>query len=129
MRTHLTIFLLLGACAAPGSSVPLDGDFELRPGETITVAGTGQTVTFEAVTEDSRCPIGVMCVWAGNARVKIRLGVAGQDSSVTLNTQLEPRWIAIGKLRLELKSVTPHPQAGASIAPDAYRVTLRATGA
>ena len=129
MRAHLTIVLLLASCATPGNSVPLNGDFELAAGETTTVAGTGQTVTFDAVTEDSRCPTGVMCVWAGNARVRLRLGVAGRDSAVTLNTGLEPHAIDIGKIRLELKAVTPHPEAGKSIAPDTYRVTLRATGA
>jgi hypothetical protein len=30
-------------------------------------------VTFEEVVEDSRCPEGVQCVWAGNAKVQLQI--------------------------------------------------------
>lgn len=42
--------------------------------------GLGSTVTndeikiqFEEVLEDSRCPVDVQCVWAGQARVKVNI--------------------------------------------------------
>jgi hypothetical protein len=129
MRTHFSIAMLLAACTAPSTEVPLDQDFELRQGQTVKLAGTGETVTFESVAEDSRCPADVVCVWAGNARVALRVGAPGQDSSVSVNTGIEPRAIQIGKVRLELKDVTPVPRAGTRIPADMYRVTLRASGA
>lgn len=129
MRTLGSYLLLVSACTTPSSSVPLEGDFELAPGQTVTIAGTGHTVTFESVAEDSRCPTGVTCVWAGNARVSLRLGVAGRDTTVALNTGIEPRTTRIGDVTLELKAVTPFPQAGTSTPAESYRVTLRAGGA
>jgi len=129
MRNQLCVPLFLAACISASSDVPLEQDFELRPGQTVSIAGTGQTVTFDAVTEDSRCPANVVCVWAGNARVSLRLGEAGRDTSVALNTGLEPHSVSFGKIRFELKSVTPAPRAGTTTTADSYRVTLRATGA
>jgi hypothetical protein len=109
--------------------VPLEQNFELRQGQTLRIAGTGQTVTFESVAEDSRCPADVVCVWAGNARVRLRVGEAGRDTTVAVNTSIEPRAIQVGKVKLELKDVTPVPHAGSKTPADSYRVTLRATGA
>ena len=128
MRTYPVLAMLLASCTAPSSTVPLEADFELTPGQTAIIAGTGQTVTFEAVAEDSRCPAGVMCVWAGNAQARLRLGEAGRDTTVALNTGIEPRTIRLGKITLELKAVTPAPQAGTTTPANSYRVTLRATG-
>ncbi len=129
MRVQFCVAVLLGTCTAPTSSVPLDQDFELRPGQTVKIAGTGQSITFEAVAEDSRCPASVQCVWAGNARVSLRVGEGGRDSVLTLNTGVEPRRVSIGKISLELKAVTPGPSAGTATPASTYRVTLHATGA
>ena len=38
-------------------------------------AGRGEiTIKFLSVEEDSRCPDGAACVWAGNAKVKVKIG-------------------------------------------------------
>lgn len=127
MRISVSALLSIAACTTPSTGVPLEQDFELRPGQTVSIAATGQTVTFESVTEDSRCPAGVVCVWAGNARAGLRVGGAGTDSSIALNTGIEPRALRVGKVMLELRAVTPGPVAGTRTAPDVYRITLRAT--
>ena len=39
-------------------------------------------IEFLEVLEDSRCPKDVVCVWAGQARVKVRISGAGIDEQV-----------------------------------------------
>ena len=59
------------ACAEGPSTpadVPLGSEFTLAPGETALVGDDGLLVTFESVTEDSRCPMDAICVWAGSVR-------------------------------------------------------------
>ena len=51
--------------AAPGQT------FELPLGQTATVKGTGIRLTFKDVRTDSRCPVDVQCVWAGEAKIGI----------------------------------------------------------
>jgi hypothetical protein len=120
--------LLAAACVGPSTEVPLDQDFELALGRTVAIAGTPYQVTFEAVPEDSRCPIDAVCVWAGNARVSLRLTAEGKDSSIALNTGSEPRSATAGNLRLELRALAPSPRAATPTPPGDYRATLRATG-
>lgn len=38
-----------------------------------TVTNDGIKIEFEEVLEDSRCPVNVQCVWAGQARVKVNV--------------------------------------------------------
>ena len=58
-------------------SAALDQPLTLHVGETAALAGTTLSLTFERVPEDSRCPINVNCVWAGNAVVRLAVRVAG----------------------------------------------------
>jgi hypothetical protein len=127
MRTLFPLTMVL-ACTTLGAPVPLGRDFQLGPGESARIAVFDRTVTFETVVEDSHCPSGVVCVWAGNARVRLHLTRSRQDTTVVLNTGLEPRAVRIGQIRLELREVTPAPRAGDSARAASYRITLRATG-
>ena len=126
--TILATMLLAAACVAPSTEVPLDQDFEIALGKTVALAGTAQQVTFTAVTEDSRCPIDAVCVWAGNARVSLRVTAAGTDSTIALNTGSEPRSATVNRFRVELRGLVPAPRAGTPTPPEAYRATLRVTG-
>ena len=63
-----------GACSSvdgPSRSVPLDREFDLRVGETVAIADQLLVLTFDGVTEDSRCPLGVLCIRAGDAAVAL----------------------------------------------------------
>ena len=61
----------------------------------IVVAGFGQTANLGggltvrpfAVIEDSRCPGNTTCLWEG--RLRIRAGVSGRESELTLGQSLE----------------------------------------
>jgi hypothetical protein len=100
MRLSVSIALL---CALAGCTEPADPaanlDLHRLPttvtlslGQTVEVAGT--VVGFEGVNSDSRCASDLICVWAGNAEVRITIGPAvgeGPTYLVTLNTTLEPR--------------------------------------
>ncbi|HKR08627.1 MAG TPA: hypothetical protein VJS39_05515 [Gemmatimonadaceae bacterium] len=46
-------------------------EFNLALGQTAALSGTGYRITFDRVTEDSRCPVDVVCVWAGDAKIRL----------------------------------------------------------
>ncbi|MEA2827585.1 MAG: hypothetical protein QOG43_2024 [Actinomycetota bacterium] len=72
-------------------SVPFDQDFPIDVGESVAIAGQGLTVTYVAILGDSRCPIGVQCIWAGNATIAVSLVKAGDPpATVQLNTMEGP---------------------------------------
>jgi hypothetical protein len=120
--------VVFARCAGSPTEIRLDQEFELAPGGTVRIAGTSQTITFESVPQDSRCPANVTCVWAGNAEVRLRVRAADRDSSVGLNTTVEPHAAAVGSLRVELRALAPAPQAGSPTPSGAYRARLVVTG-
>src|SRR4029453_14195399 len=70
--------------------VRLGREFKLKVGRAVTVKGTRLRIRFAAVENDSRCPADVMCVWAGNAAVRLQLGSGRGSNTVTLNTSSSP---------------------------------------
>ena len=116
----------------PSSSgvVGVDRDFDLRAGQTARVEGTGLTVSFVNVTEDSRCPVEVLCVWAGNGAVSLVLtDDSGAKSSVVLNTTLSPRSVRVPGYEITLTGLKPDPKQGAPIPLVNYVASLRVTRA
>jgi hypothetical protein len=80
-RLAFTIFFTflagsLTITAAQGSSAALSLN---KPR---SIKGAGLSVTFLQLVEDSRCPADVNCIWAGNARIKLRIAKPGQRSQI-----------------------------------------------
>ena len=101
--------------------------FEMKPDETVTLDGL--TLTFEGVGNDSRCPTGETCVWAGDAAAAFTFEKAPAAAvHRTLHTsgryerQSEYDGFVIG-----LDDLRPYPKTGASIARGDYRATLVVT--
>jgi hypothetical protein len=125
MRIRLLAAGLLLACAPSLTQVAPGPEFELAPGSTVQLAGTGVRVTLVGVVNDSRCPIDVVCVTAGNAEVRLRVLSEGEDRMVSLHTMQEPRAATVGAISLELVSLAPSPRAGVPIPPAEYRARIR----
>ena len=123
----------LGACdlsapvlAASISAGVADTTIALRVGQEARVGGTVLLVTFLGVTNDSRCPSDVMCVWAGNAAVAIATRVAmGPTVRHVLNTTLDPRSADVGGYRVTLAGLRPYPVSTSRIPADRYVADLR----
>lgn len=93
-----------------------DGITRLRIDETGTVGGP--RVTPLRVLEDSRCPVGTQCVWAGRVKVSVRIDL-GSGSQMREMTLGEPQGVADGSLTLV--EVLPEKKANQNIYPDEYR--------
>src|SRR5690242_2857181 len=55
-----------------------------------SVPNAGFKIKFVEMVEDSRCPEGTNCIWAGNAKVKIEVRGKGSARSFELNSTTEP---------------------------------------
>ena len=118
--------LALVGCVTPGTTDQAPGDSGLvsaRMGETVTVGGPRLTPL--ALIEDSRCPQGVQCVWAGQVRIAARVAT-GSGSSVRELTMGKPVPVADGTLTLA--DVQPTKRKDTTIAPGDYRFGFRFDG-
>jgi len=82
------------------------------------------TVKFEGVTADSRCPIDLRCVWAGDGEVKLILSNREATKEIILHTTLEPKLYDFAGYQIELKTLTPYPKSTETIKPEDYIADL-----
>jgi hypothetical protein len=132
MLRAMTPFVFLAACASagngPGTPTPaVNEEFTLAPGQTAGVEGTNLRLTFEKVSEDSRCPVDVTCIWEGDAVVVLKVKTEADEVTREVHTQGgEPRSrkAPAGDYVVTLVKLEPAPRSTAPIEPSAYRATL-----
>ena len=85
-------------------------------------------IRFVEVSEDSRCPAGVACVWAGNARVKFEVtSRGGATKTFEANTGVGPKGDQFDGWAIELVSLTPLPTTKGKPEPKRYTATFTVT--
>lgn len=105
--------------------VPLPTDVHIRMGDSVYLPREGYVITFKEVVADSRCPIGVTCVWEGDGAVRLSFREDAGDTVVdTLHTTLEPKAVQVGTATVRLKKLAPYPVGTQPIEPEQYIVTL-----
>ena len=105
--------------------IVLKQEFRLKIGESAQAPRDGLKVEFDSVAEDSRCPKGVTCVWAGNAKILLKVNKdSAQSANVELNTNINPRTSRYLDYELRLKELKPYPESNATIKSSEYEVTL-----
>lgn len=131
MRRAITLSLAVVATAClrinnPAEpTVPLGSPFELKLGHSAVVPG-GLTITFDAVTSDSRCPIDAICITAGEARLAMTLDDGSRDK-VQREWRTNPTndRVSYGEFDIELRELQPYPSSGTTIPQRDYIATLR----
>jgi hypothetical protein len=83
------------------------------------------TVKFVSVLEDSRCAEGANCIWAGNAKVELKLKKKnGAWKTFELNTNLEKQEIEFGGYLVKITELTPTPKENVRINRNGYVATF-----
>lgn len=85
------------------------------------VSALDVSITPHEITEDSRCPQNVQCVWAGTFKVKATLESGMGASPVTFEVGFP---ISTEAEFVTLTSISPAPFQGVTIEPNAYRLTF-----
>jgi hypothetical protein len=99
---------------------------ELRPGESVRIEALDLMVTFDAVLEDSRCPLEVCCIWEGDAAVRLILTAdTGGSETAILHTSQAPWKADYRGATFRLEDLRPHPTTPGPLDPDQYRAVLR----
>lgn len=117
---------LVGGCAiipdpTPPASIALPLGSAAALGEPVKVGSV--TATPIAVVEDSRCPAGTQCVWAGRLVVRTQIDGAGwrETSDLTLGEPFGTHGVV-----LALTSGNPAPQSRREVAKEEYRFLYEA---
>ncbi len=116
-------FAAFSLCGCVSYNLNHDGIARAQIDETVYV--DGPKVTPLAVLEDSRCPNGVQCVWAGPLRIQARIesGSGIQTEELQLGNSIR---VADGNL--ELVEALPEAVADRTIYPEEYRFGFTFSG-
>ncbi len=127
MAVKMLFVTLLFAVATivMADSPEIEKELVLKIGTESVVPESDTSLRFVEVLEDSRCPEGVDCIWAGVARIKLEAsGRDGRKHEIVLDTLDGTDTAVHAGLKIRLTRVDPYPKADTPIKPDAYVVTL-----
>ncbi len=93
--------------------------FTLAPGQSAEVKRADTRITFREVREDSRCPVDVTCVWAGDAKIQIVIEPNG-SAPRTLSITPPNNETRAGNLRIRFVGLSPVPRQADGNAPRNY---------
>jgi hypothetical protein len=100
----------------------------IKVGKETKISGEDLKIAFVSVMDDSRCPEGATCVWAGNGRAHFTASNSKGDCvEFDLNTMLTPGEYDFGKYKIKLANLSPHPSIKHQPKPDEYVATLVVT--
>lgn len=120
----ISLFILILSCKTstfPPPEPVLGKEFQIKSEQELAFSEENLTIEFIGVEEDSRCPEGVVCVWAGNARIFLRLN----QERLELNSTLDPKEQRVDSLYfVRFVSLDPYPVYGETIDPEDYVATL-----
>jgi hypothetical protein len=126
----VSIGLLVMVIAGCGNTKPgLGESFTLKVGQTVTIDGEDLKLKFDSVVSDSRCPSDVVCVWAGEAEVRLIATQNGADTPLVLVEE----GLTSGLNVVDYKNytirfkLTPYPVSTHQIQTSEYRLELTVT--
>ncbi|MCB8998843.1 MAG: hypothetical protein H6540_02075 [Bacteroidales bacterium] len=119
------LFLIVGNSCEKEKSLlplPLDESVELKKGNVKLNKEEGIRLIFDSLVEESRCPIGVECVWEGNAAAAFTCYNAQNiktDFILNTNSSFVTDTLVFG-YRIKLLDLKPYPIYNLEINPEDY---------
>lgn len=110
------------------SGTPPVKRIQLKLGASTTLGESGATLRFSELVADSRCPLGVTCVWAGEVSLRFQV-LTEQGGTDTFDLILGSSGPAAatrvrGDVTIQLMEVRPYPRDGVPNSPAAYIAIL-----
>ncbi|MEM3065358.1 MAG: hypothetical protein QW177_08290 [Candidatus Nitrosotenuis sp.] len=109
------------------SGALLDRPFDLHLNETTLITSDNILIKFLNVTNDSRCPSGVQCMWRGGVRVEISIrkeNIGYGGFGLELGGHSSAEIPVFDKYFIQLLKVEPHPKRTHKIQPGEYVATF-----
>jgi len=127
----ITSFALVGCDTSTESSTPsnvpagLNTPFTLSVGQTGLLNAEHLSVTFLGVPSDTRCPVDIVCMQAGDATLSIRAekgGKPGVNLAIALSD--DPQTAMFEGYAIDARRLLPDQMTGRTIPAGEYTVTL-----
>src|SRR5215213_7986378 len=120
-----TIFLSLILMLVCGSVITAQAQrsqtLKVRVNQQKSLARNNLTIKFVSLVEDSRCPEGTRCVWAGNAKIRVKITDSlGKSEIFEMNTNMGAKGASFAGYAVNLTNLEPGLRANVRINRNAY---------
>jgi hypothetical protein len=115
------LFLILAAGVLPAYA-KRSQDVKVQINKSVT--SNGLKIEFVELVEDSRCPTDAQCVWAGNAKIKVKVTKNGKSQVLDLEMVTKGLKPNYGNYLLTLSGLTPEPRSNIRINRNGYVATI-----
>ena len=106
-------------------SFTLSDSLTIQYQDTLYNANENIWITLDSLVQDSRCPINVTCVWAGNAKMALSFGKDNNKSSFELNSNRQFRNdTTLYGYNIQLIDVKPYPHTDSTYVQKDYSTRL-----
>jgi uncharacterized protein YbbC (DUF1343 family) len=122
-----TLFLTLILTLVFGGFIETQAQTKVKLGvnKQKTVTADRLKIKFVSLIEDSRCPTDVNCIWAGNAKIQIKVtNRRGAMKFFDLNTNGQPQAADFSGWYIKLETLTPAPKSNIRINKNGYTATF-----
>ncbi|HLD12480.1 MAG TPA: hypothetical protein VJB87_02690 [Candidatus Nanoarchaeia archaeon] len=120
------VFLVVLAACKYQEPTPSVNSFELRVGDTAEYGDL--SLKFLGVSEDSRCPQGVQCIWAGRVVTLFQVVIDSEPAFLEVTTEgptiIKKSTPVDWDYYVRLVAVSPVSMQGVSIAVEEYVISL-----
>lgn len=87
----------------------------------------GVRVRFVELVEDSRCPVDTNCIWAGNAKIKVRVTRNGRSRVLELHTMTKGSDPVFAGYKFRLTDLDPDLRSNVRINRNGYVAKIQIT--
>ncbi|MFT4759029.1 MAG: hypothetical protein ACI9XO_000170 [Paraglaciecola sp.] len=110
------------------NTVQLDAPFKMTQKKGVKFENDDLKITFDNISEDSRCPEGTTCVWEGQVKVNLTVKTKNGSEKVEIlrkGKQKENAIQQIGTHTIYLMAVNPYPrESKPKMVQEDYKITM-----
>ncbi len=120
----LSLMMLLAVGVMPANAAKKSETMRVQINKEKRIAKGKVSIRFTELIEDSRCPTDTNCVWAGNAKIKVRVAGYGRSQELTMDTNGPHQGATAEGYSIKLVSLTPSPRSNIRINRNGYTATF-----
>ena len=121
-----SLLMMLGFAGFAQVSAKQTQEVTVKVNDQVTANG-GVKIRFLQLVEDSRCPTDTTCIWAGNAKIRVRVTKNRNSKVIELNTMQRGAAPVFAGYRFKLTNLTPKPLSNIRINRNGYEATIEIT--
>ena len=122
-----SLMLMLAVGVMPTIAKPQTESFKVQVNKEKRAPKSRLSIRFLEMVEDSRCPRDVNCVWAGNAKIKIRVSKNGRSHELTMDTNGKAQTAVAEGYQITFTGLTPEPRSNIRINRNGYIAAFEIT--